>query len=555
VVSDSTFDSLLDLATDVTVNQARLSDELARLREVYQDIENTVGRFGELPRSRGFKESPEANEILADLEAAKGVMRSSLRQAEREQQRASRASAGLQQSLVRTRLVRVDELLDRLSQTVLNTSQSTGKLARLNIEGGEITLDRGLFRRLQAPMQHLARNAVVHGIESPADRARAGKPPCGELLLSASVDGTDLVLRFSDDGAGINRHELSRVLLERGERAIESHEQLQTVLFKSGFSSVSHPTELAGHGLGLSAVKSAIDQLGGQIQLSTELGAGTRLIIRIPQRIVVNQVVLVESNSALFALPVSIVDAVRTSKDSANNIPDHYQRVPLTALVSHHPMRQWTEAARTSSTVLVSTGSKRLAIQIDQVIGYRELVTQALGPQLASLNRYSGGSVLSDGRQVLILDLPGILEHRGALSVSGIKPAKESLRPVALIVDDSLTMRVAAESVLQQVGIASRSARDGVEALEQMAVSLPNLILLDLEMPRLDGKGFLKRIREQYGQSCPPVIVVSSRNDRKNRDRLKNMGAVCFLAKPYSQNQLLEALEMAGIRLPDITIA
>jgi len=555
VASDAAFDSLLDLATDVTVNQARLSDELARLREVYQDIENTVSRFRELPQTRGFKDSPEANEILADLEAARGVMRTSLRQAEREQQQASRTSAGLQQSLIRTRLVRVDELLDRLSQTILNTSQSTGKLARLRIDGGEITLDRALFRQLQAPLQHLARNAVVHGIESPADRARAGKPPCGELLLAASIDGTDLVLRFSDDGAGINRNQMNQLLHERGEGVVDSHEQLQSVLFKSGFSTIDHPTELAGHGLGLPAVQSAIEHLGGRIQLATVPDTGTRLTLRIPQRIVVNQVVLVESDGGLFALPVNAVDAVRVSKGGANTIPDHYQRVSLKSLVSRQAVTPKNDTENSLSAVLVTVGGEHLAIDIDQVIGYRELVTQALGPQLSSMKCYSGGSVLSDGRQVLILDLQGILEHQAKMPLSGIKPAKESLRPVALVVDDSLTMRAAAESVLQQCGIAARTARDGIEALEQMSVALPNLILLDLEMPRLDGKGFLKRITEAYGSSCPPVIVISSRDDRKNREALKQMGAVRFLAKPYTQNQLLEALEAAGIRLPDITIA
>jgi len=196
-----------------------------------------------------------------------------------------------------------------------------------------------------------------------------------------------------------------------------------------------------------------------------------------------------------------------------------------------------------------------MALEIDQVIGYRELVTQALGPQLASLKRYTGGSVLSDGRQVLILDLHQILENQDSIPALGIKPARESLRPVALIVDDSLTMRVAAEGVLQQCGIAARLARDGVEALESMETALPNLILLDLEMPRLDGKAFLKRITEEYGDACPPVIIISSRDNRENRQQLKSMGAVRFLAKPYTQSQLQEAVEAAGLRLPDITIA
>ena len=553
LVSDAAFDSLLDLATDVTVNQARLSDELARLREVYQDIDTTAVRLRELPQSLEARKSVEVDEILADLEAARAVMRGALRQAEREQQQASRASAGLQQSLIRTRLVRVDEMLDRLSQTVKDASNTLGRQAQIRLEGGEITLDRALFRQLMAPLEHLARNAVVHGIESAEERERAGKPTTGELVLAASVDGTDLILCFSDDGRGINRDSLNTLLEARGESALDSHEDLQNALFKSGFSSIESPTELAGHGLGLSAVQAAVEQLGGRIQLATDTLSGTQLTLRIPQRIVVNQVVLVESDSVLYALPVNHVDAVRLAGKSAD-IPERYERCSLAALVSQQAAPR-DNLKQTKAAVLVSSGNSSMALQIDQVIGYRELVTQALGPQLASLQRFAGGSVLSDGRQVLILDIPRLLESGHPEPLAGVKPARESLRPVALIVDDSLTMRAAAESVLQQCGIATRTSRDGVEALESMTAALPNLILLDLEMPRLDGIAFLKRVIEEYGEACPPVIVISSRDHAENRKRLKKMGAVRFLAKPYSQSQLQEAVEAAGLRIPDLTIA
>jgi len=552
LVSDSAFDSLLDLATDVTVNQARLSDELARLREVYQDIETTAIRLRELPQSIEVRNTAEVNEILADLEAARGVMRGALRQAEREQQQASRASSGLQQSLIRTRLVRVDEVVSRLSQTVKDACETLGRQALLRLEGGEVTLDRALFRQLLAPLEHLARNAVVHGIETMSKRKNAGKSETGELVLSASVDGTDLILCFSDDGQGIQRETLNILLQERGDAPLNTHEDLQNTLFKSGFSSVDEPTALAGHGLGLSAVQAAVEQLGGQIQLATDAGSGTQIKLRIPQRIVVNQVVLVKSEGVLYALPVNHVDAVRIAGSGAE-VPARYEHCVLAALVSQRAETASREPHK--AAVLVSAGTRSMALQIDQVIGYRELVTQALGPQMASLQRYAGGSVLSDGRQVLILDMPRLLESSSPSQAATVKPARESLRPVALIVDDSLTMRAAAESVLQQCGIAARLSRDGVEGLESMAVALPNLILLDLEMPRLDGVAFLRRIKEDYGAACPPVIVISSRDDAANRARLLKLGAIRFLAKPYSQSQLQEAIEAAGLRIPDLTIA
>ncbi len=552
-VSDSAFDTLLDLATDATVNQARLSDELARLREVYQDLETTTLRFSELMQSNLKKPVAPFTEMFADLDAARDVMRRALRQAEREQQQASRASAGLQQSLIRNRLIRVDETRERLTQIMQDAAQTMNCEVTLVLDGGEVTLDRVLFRQLQAPLEHLTRNAIVHGIEPAAERIKAGKSAAGQLTLSAQLDGTDLVISFSDDGRGIDKVAVSALLEARGESPVETLEDLQRSLFSSGFSSVESPTALAGHGLGLFAVQAAVEQLRGHVQLSTEPGVGLQITMRIPQRIVVNQVVLVESEGSLFALPVSQVDAVRLAGVGAE-IPTRYHRVRLAQLLSQSSVAT-KSSEQTLTTILVSTSGESLALEVDLIIGYRELVTQALGPQLSSLCRFTGGSVLSDGRQVLIVDLNRVTEMRSAQHRSNMLAARESLRPVALIVDDSLTMRVAAQTVLQRCGIAVRQSRDGIEALDSMALALPNLIILDIEMPRLDGRDFLKRVREQYGDACPPVIVTSSRDDATNRDQMAKLGAVRFLTKPYTDAQLLDAIESAGLRLPDLTIA
>ena len=339
-----------------------------------------------------------------------------------------------------------------------------------------------------------------------------------------------------------------------GEPSIETHEDLQTALFRSGFTSIKAPTALAGHGLGLTAVQVAVEQLGGRVQLATQPGEGTRISLRIPQRIVVNQVVLVECDRLLYAIPVSHVETVRMA-GAIVETPERHRRVSLSQLLSGQgrgvplPAGPFYKAA-----VLVHVNGHELALEIDQVIGYRELVTQALGPQLATLQRYSGGSVLSDGRQVLILDLNNAVESLGS-EQRQVKPARESLRPVALVVDDSLTMRMAAAVVLQRCGIAVRQSRDGVEALESLATAMPNLIILDIEMPRLDGYGFLKRIREEYAEASPPIIVISSRDHHANRQRMEKSGVVSFLSKPFSESQFQAAIEAAGLRLPDITIA
>lgn len=553
-VSDTAFDSLLNMATDLTVNHASLSEELAAIREAYQVMGATVKRWQTMPKFIGRPEYSDLDEIMADLDAARLTMRTALRQAEREQQKVSRTSASLQQSLIRTRLVRVDELHDRLTRTVQDACAVSGVSANLVFEGGELTLDRTLFKQLAAPLDHIVRNAVVHGIEPAEQRARAGKSPVGKLTLNASVDGTDLVIRFYDDGRGIDRESLNALAVKRGHDTVETHEEMQRLLFSSGFSSVDTANELAGHGLGLAAVKVVAEQLGGRVLLSTEAGSGTIVTLRLPQRMVINQVVLVDCQGLLYAIPVGYVVSVLV-EGSENVSPDEFATATIDSLLASSSQQGQQISGGPMATVLVKVRGRQLAVKVDQVIGYRELVTQPLGPQISSLNQFIGGSVLPDGRQVLILDLVQLLDSSESNAAPNIRPASESLRPVALIVDDSRTMRVAIERVLQQCGIAVRLASDGVEALESVDTALPNLVIVDLEMPRLDGMSLLDQLSSKYGKACPPLIIISSRDDAQNRQRAQSLGVVRFLNKPFTENALLEAIEAAGMRIPDLTIA
>lgn len=557
-VSSAGFESLLDLTTDVIVSQARLSEELASLREVYQDIDSASSRWHNLADTSNADTTPAFRETLADLEAARSLMRNALRQAEREQQHASKASAVLQQNLIRTRLMRIDELDSRLSSVVQDAAEKTGCSVKLVFEGGEVTLDRNLFKQLIHPLEHLVRNAVVHGIEPAEVRLEKGKSAEGRLTLAASIDGTDLCIQFRDDGRGIDRRAINSLLQERGKPAAQTSEAIQDLLFSTGFSTLDNADILAGHGLGLAAVRASIDQLGGVIQMHSKVGTGTSFSLRLPQRIVVNQVVLVQSQGQLFAIPVNQVEAVRQigmrhSNKQQSEDPSYRQHALAELL---RQQEEYSLPKDHSGPVVILSGSQpSMAIEVDQIIGYREIVTQALGPQMSTLGRFIGGSVMSDGKQVLIVDAASLLQESNPLPEKSAHKIRKSLRPVALIIDDSLTMRAAAELVLRQNGIATRVSRDGLEALDSMDVALPNLVLLDIEMPRLDGLDMMRRMNERFGKDSPPVIVISSKDDQAIRKTFLDMGAVRFLAKPYSESQLQEAVEAAGVRLPDLTIA
>ena len=570
-LSATTFENLLTLATDVTVSQARLSDDIARVREICRDLESAAGRWRRLPHEAPLLESPAAREMLADLETARRGLSDSLRLADVEQQHASRAASSLQQTLIRTRLVRVDELTARLAEAVRDATEATGREARFVVEGGDITLDGALCRQLRAPLEHLVRNAVVHGIESPATRRANGKDPLGTVRLSAAIDGTEIVLAVEDDGAGIDREAVSRRREASGHGAVGTVDALQDVLCEAGFTTLDAASAVGGRGLGLSAVGEALARLDGRLHIGTRTGEGTVVTCRLRQRIIVNQVVLVRCARRLYALPVNVVRRVGAEegdvRESDAHVPGTPPRHSLLALLGGVPPPHGRDEGETDDTgayvdgsaeLVVEVGGRAFVLEVDRVLGYRELLTQPLGPQLAALRRYAGGSVLPDGRQVLVIELDRLVGEGGPGPRAAARPPRrdpESMRPIALVVDDSITMRVAAAGMLGRHGVETREARDGIDALDSLERALPDLMIVDLDMPRLGGFDLIRRVRERFGARVPPIVVVTSRDGAEDREHAVALGVVRYLTKPYTEHELHEALIASGLRLPDLTIA
>jgi len=544
---DQTFDQLLNLATDVTVSQARLADDLVQVREICLDLESTAARWRHLAQDAALPESPAVREMLADLEATRQSLAEALRQADAERQQGSRSGAALQQTLIRTRLVRLDVASERLMAAVQDATVATGVDAVLTIEAGEITLDRMLYQQVLPLLEHLVRNAVVHGIENRKDRLQADKAESGSIRLSAHVDGIDLVLSIADDGRGIDRQLVNETLEARDQHSVTTADDLQSVLCEPGFTTLSEASPLAGRGLGLAAVAQAVERLDGRLVISSQPGQGATITLRLPQQIIINQVVLVRSGVAMLAIPVNFVHAVEPVEQKDGR--PGFRPVSLTALLGGEP------AARNSLSrrVMVVAGRDQIALEVDEVLGFKELVAQPLGPQLAGLQRYTGGSVLPDGRQVLILDIGRLMARPSPVSTRQLNP--ESMRPVALVVDDSLTMRVATMRMLEERGISALAARDGVEALDAIASAWPDLLIVDIDMPRLNGFELLSRLRKQYGDSLPPIIVISSRDALADRQRAEALGVRHYLIKPWTDAALQDALIDVGLRLPDLTIA
>jgi len=568
-LSEATFEQLLSLATDTSVSHARLGDGLAQLRDACRDLASTAERLRCLPHDNVNIGSPAVLEMLADLDTARHVIEDGLRSAETEQLQGSRAGSTLQQALIRAQLVRWSECGARLRRVLDDAAREYDRQVKFELSGGELTVDRTLYRRLLGPLEHLVRNAVVHGIESNSVRREMGKSEHGRVWLDVTVDGAELVLSISDNGAGIDRDRVNDKRVADGQAPVDGIEGLRDALCHPGFSTMADVSQVAGRGLGLSAVQQAVEELGGALSIGTQSGRGTSITLRLPQQVVVNQVVLVQQGDTQYALPVNFVHEVQTGQQHDNATEEqHASRfngntyahetlanlLGTTADSRSTPRSASAPLTTEESRVLVAANTRRLAIVVDRVLGYREIIAQPLGPQLATLQSYSGGSVLADGRHVLILDLHSLLRRRAT-------PAREtridlsSNLPVALIVDDSITMRVAAEQMLEQRGMNTLMARDGAEALETLRQSLPDVLIVDIDMPKMNGFDLLRHLRLLYPEHNLPIIMISSRQGEADRTKARSLGVSCFLGKPYEESDLHDALLDTGIRLPDITIA
>ena len=538
-------------------SQARLGQSLSRLRAIWQDLQSTTDRLRRLPRGDEIVNTPASQETLADLDAIRHGIADAMRIADTEQMHGSRAGSALQQALIRAQLVHVADIESTLAHVVEDAARESGKQAQFYLTGGELTLDRTLYRRMLAPLEHLVRNAVVHGIEAVAERLAVGKSAVGRVTLEAIIDGTDLVVTLKDDGAGINRAAVNRQLLSDGNEPADSIEALRDVLCMPGFSTASEVNQVVGRGLGLPAVKQMVKQLGGLMSLTTRSGQGTSVVLRLPQQVVVNQVVLVQSAQNLFAIPVNFIQAVQTDSETpvngAVNYQDHtYKLCTLQAMLGG---AEQSTAMRLRSNpeqsiqpcVLIVANSARLGLVVDRVLGYREIIAQPLGPQLSVLQRYVGGSVLADGQQVLIVDLHRLVlqDNAGVMQATGARPLEQ--QSTAMIVDDSITMRTAAEQMLKVHGIQCVIARDGAEALKLLRHELPDVLLLDIDMPKLNGFDVLRGLRKLQPHHQLPVVMISTRDNAVDRAEAKALGVAHFIGKPYSKDDLYAVLSELGV--------
>jgi chemosensory pili system protein ChpA (sensor histidine kinase/response regulator) len=417
-----------------------------------------------------------------------------------------------------------------------------------------------------APLEHMLRNAIDHGIESEEERQKAGKPRTGNISLNLSREGGEVVLRLQDDGGGISTEKvrekaIKQGLLESGED-LSDHEILQFIL-QPGFSTAASVTQISGRGVGMDVVASEIKQLGGSLDIDSAVGRGTTFTVRLPFTVSVNRALMVSTGEDFYAIPLNTIEGiVRVSTYELEEYykPDapmyeyagqEYRLQYLGSLLNsdHHPKLQGQ--ALPLPVILVRGAEQPMALQVDNLMGSREIVVKSLGPQFSTVRGVSGATILGDGNVVVILDLPAmirsdILSERQRLA--NLEKARESARyeeqaTVVMVVDDSVTVRKVTSRLLERNGMEVLTAKDGLDAVAQLQDHQPDIILLDIEMPRMDGFEVASFVRHDDNLREIPICMITSRTGEKHRERALAIGVNEYLGKPFQETELLETIE------------
>ncbi|NVI80266.1 Hpt domain-containing protein [Janthinobacterium sp. BJB401] len=478
----------------------------------------------------------------------------------------ARLTRELQRDLMQIRMVPFASIAERLFRVARQSAKEVDKRVNLDIRGGGVEIDRSVLERMAAPFEHLLRNAIVHGVEPRDARLAVGKSETGELLVQVSQQGNEVAIAFSDDGAGLDLERIRAKAHGAGLVATDApltDAQAAELIFTPGFSTADSLTELAGRGFGMDIVRSEALALGGRVETQTQAGLGMRFTIHLPLTLAVTQVVLLAASGKTYALPSVLVEQVLHLKGeqleqvrAAGRIESHGQSLALhhlSAMLGETPAAQATQ--RYAPVLLLRNGNDRLALQVDDVVGNREVVVKHVGPQLARMPGIAGATVLGTGDIVLILNPVALAQHlehhpellsQYALASSAQHAASSALEAPAvrvMVVDDSLTVRRVMQRLFEREGYQVLLAKDGVDALEQLhalePAAMPALLLVDVEMPRMDGFDLTRNVRSDDKTRAIPVIMITSRSADKHRAHAFELGVNAYFGKPFQEDELL----------------
>jgi chemosensory pili system protein ChpA (sensor histidine kinase/response regulator) len=597
-------DKLVDQAGEVAIARSKLENEVGTIRSSLGDLTENIQRLRSQLReveiqadaqlqARGDRLSRESAdfdplefdrytrlqeltrmlaESVEDVAMVQSNMLKGLQSADADLTAQSRLTRELQQQLMRVRLVPFSNISERLYRVARQASKELDKRVNLDVRGASTELDRGVLEKMAGPFEHLIRNAIVHGLERPDERRAAGKPEAGELVVDVKPEGNEIIIVVSDDGAGLDLKRIRERAIERDLVTPDqelSERELMELIFQPGFTTVTEVTELAGRGVGMDVVRAELASFGGRVSIASEPGRGTRFTLYLPMTLAVTQVVLAKVGTRRYAIPAGMVEQVRRYRpatlvsalgEGIIDISPVGQVVlrPLSQLVGEEAP---THLTKQTPVVLLKSADDRLAVAVDDVSSNQEVVVKNVGAQVARLAGILGATILGSGEIVLIINPvqlitrapePAVLAtapemYGEASDVDGEGSEHAGLPmevvPTIMVVDDSLTVRRVTQRLLERQGYSVMLAKDGVDALRQLQDVKPDAMLVDIEMPKMDGYDLTRNVRGTRATADIPIIMITSRTAEKHRSKAFELGVNEYLGKPYQEDELLRLLK------------
>lgn len=470
---------------------------------------------------------------------------------------------GLLDTLMKVRLVPMESISDRLYKITRNTAKEVAKPTTLTLLGEKTEVDRLVLDKMTPALEHLLRNCIAHGVETTAERQKLGKSAMGRIEIKTSIEGNFIVMQVSDDGAGINLKKVKERGVKLGLLNAEqeySKEDIVNLIFHPGFSTADTVSQVSGRGVGMDVVKSDVNAIGGSVTVHTDEGKGSTFRLVLPVTVAHDNSMLTSVMGKIIAIPAMMIEQVYSVKDT--DIIQGYKNGYLTIgdekvelLYAGHLLGLLSSDIRPdvkhdNQLVKVKYLNESLFVHIDKIETTQEILVKSLGPVLNRVSGLLGASLLGDGRQVLIINpvllkthyVKHFLNNTVASNVEDGEDNRTSQITV-MVVDDSLTVRRASEKMLTRNGFRVIFGKDGADALEQLQVETPDIILSDIEMPRMNGFEFVKNVKNTEKYSKIPVIMITSRTADKHKEFAFSLGANGFLGKPYREDELLSNIE------------
>jgi chemosensory pili system protein ChpA (sensor histidine kinase/response regulator) len=497
------------------------------------------------------------NETIADNREIERSIQENLRDLSNQLHSQQRINRELNATILNTRMESLDVLTPRLERIVRETCRSTGKKADFTITGNNLAVDTDILKGITDPLLHLLRNSVDHGIEDKEQRLAKGKPESGLVELSFKQEGRYVLMTLRDDGSGIDTEAVYQRALSRGiitsDQTLTETDKLQLILLP-GLTTRDAVSNISGRGVGMDVVNDAVSKLRGTLEINSTSDQGTEILVRLPLTLVAANTLMVEVSGRTVAVPVDSIDRLHTL--SANTLDTDSDTLTIVIADKTYQVRRlsqllnWgnspVDASQTYNVILIDHKQIPYALIIDSVLQPREVVVKSLAPWLSNIPGVNGACLLSDGAVAAVLDIPRLLQFDNPLKSSEISESSNHLNEqpqLVLVVDDSLSNRKALSITAEQLGYRTVMASDGEEALRLVAEEMPDVILSDLEMPRMNGLELSQAIRSWTEAKHIPIVMITSRATTKHRKQAQLAGVNSYIVKPVDRDTLQNQLK------------